>query len=341
MNEARGRLWLGAFTGFYKPEVGEELSRLDTPSLFLYSARSVILVISIQAAVIAGLLAAIAGHFRWIDFIAVLTGFVAAHMISNLSNDYFDFKHGRDTPASPRMRYTIHPFASGLLGHRTLLAGIAVLGAIGLAIMVYFIIHRGWVAAAFAAAGIATMFLYDAPETPLKSWGLGEFAVLVVWGPLMIGGGFTMITGQLSANSFLASIPYGLGVMTILVGKHIDQIPFDSRHDIRTLPVLIGAQRARMLNIVAIAAIYAVIAVPIVFGRLTPFAGIVLISLPEAARAIKRLSRAAPTNAPDGYIGWPLWFHRTCLEHNRLFGWAYITGLAAAVAWAYFHSSGR
>jgi 1,4-dihydroxy-2-naphthoate octaprenyltransferase len=32
---------------------------------------------------------------------------------------------------------------------------------------------------------------------------------------------------------------------------------------------------------------------------------------------------------PDGYTGWPLWYHRACLEHDRMFGWAYIGGLAA------------
>ena len=33
-----------------------------------------------------------------------------------------------------------------------------------------------------------------------------------------------------------------------------------------------------------------------------------------------------------GYVGWPLWYHRVCLEHNRLFGWSYILGLAAGAA---------
>ena len=35
---------------------------------------------------------------------------------------------------------------------------------------------------------------------------------------------------------------------------------------------------------------------------------------------------------PAGYVGWPLWFHRACLVHNRRFGWLYIAGLAAGAA---------
>lgn len=323
---------MGAFTGFYKPSAQEPIS-LDAVSRFLYAARSVILVISAQSAIIAGLLAAAVGRFRWASFVGVLIGFVVAHMISNLSNDYFGFKRGHDTPDSPRMRYTVHPLASGVLEKRTLFTGLVILVLVGITITTFFVIERGWLAVGFAAAGISLLFLYDAAPTPLKSIGLGEIAVLLVWGPLMIGGGFAMITGQLSADVFFASVPYGLGVMTILNGKHIDQISFDSGRHIRTLPVLIGESAARVMNIIALIAIYAVVAILIAAGRLTIFAAVILIALPQAVRAIRVMSRERPAAAPVGYVGWPLWYHRACLEHNRVFGWAYIGGLAAAAIW--------
>jgi 1,4-dihydroxy-2-naphthoate octaprenyltransferase len=332
MNALKPKLWWGALTGFYKPGA-QEIPSPDRVALFLYSARSVILVISAQAAIIAGLLAADVGHFAWANFIAVLVGFVVAHMISNLSNDYFGFTRGHDTPDSPRMRYTVHPLASGVLDRRTLLTGLALLAVIGLAITAYFILERGWMAAAFAVAGVSLLFWYDAAPTPLKSIGLGEFAVLLVWGPLMVGGGFAMISGQLSADAMFASLPYGLGVMTILMGKHIDQMDFDARRDIRTLPVLIGERAARALNVGAIYAIYGIVIVLIGFGRLTPFAAAIVIAVPRAAHAIKIMKRPRPAAPPSGYVGWPLWYHRACLEHNRVLGWSYIGGLAAGVLW--------
>jgi 1,4-dihydroxy-2-naphthoate octaprenyltransferase len=325
---SKPRLWAGAFTGFYRPGV-EEFTDLDVVSRFLYAARSVILVISAQAAIIAGLLAANAGRFAWPEFLGVLIGFVVAHMISNLSNDYFGFKRGHDTPDSPRMRYTIHPLASGVLDTRTLVTGLAILGAAGVAIMLAFIAERGVVAAAFAGAGVALLFLYDAAPVPLKSVGLGELATFLVWGPLMIGGGYAMITGELGAGAFAASIPYGLGVMSILTGKHIDQMGFDSGRGIRTLPVVIGERAARILVIAAILAMYAIVAALIALGALTPFAAVVVVAAPRALRALAVMGRPRPAAPPEGYVGWPLWFHRACLGHNRLFGWAYIGGLAA------------
>ena len=329
MNRTRAGLWVGAFTGFYRPGV-EEVRGLDAVSKFLYAARSVILVISAQAAVIAGLLAAADGRFQWMPFIGVLVGFVTAHMISNLSNDYFGFIRGHDRPDSPRMRYTVHPLASGVLETRTLVTGLVILAVIGIGIAAAFVIESGWLAAAFAGAGTAILFLYDAAPTPLKSIGLGELAVAVVWGPLMVGGGYAMIAGHVSADVFYASIPYGLGVMSILVGKHIDQTDFDSRHGIRTLPVLLGNRSARTLNVVTIALMYALIAVLIARGHLTPWAAVTAIGLLRAARAISVMSRPRPPGPPLGYVGWPLWYHRVCLDHNRLFGWLYISGLAAS-----------
>jgi len=332
MTAWRLALWWGAFTGFYKPGV-QDIYSLDRVSLFLYAARSVILVISAQAAIIAGLLAAGASRFEWGNFIGVLVGFVVAHMISNLSNDYFGFTHGYDTPDSPRMRYTVHPISSGLLDRNTLLVGLTLLAAVGLGITGYFVHERGWLAAIIAVAGVSLLLLYDAGPAPLKTIGLGEFAVLVVWGPLMIGGGYAMITGELSVNVMLASLPYGLGVMTILMGKHIDQMDFDSGRNIQTLPVLIGESAARSLNISAVCAMYAIVAIVIVFGRLTPFAAVVVVAAPRAVLAVKRMGRPRPAAPPEGYVGWPLWYHRVCLEHNRMFGWTYIAGLAAGALW--------
>ena len=323
---------MGAFAGFYRPGV-EEVRGLDAVSRFLYSARSVILVISAQAAIIAGLLAAAQRRFDALSFVLVLLGLVVAHMISNLSNDYFGFRRGHDIPGSPRMRYTVHPLASGVLDSRTLIAGIALLAVVGAAISAYFMAERGVLVAAFIAAGVALMFLYDAAPVPLKAIGLGEIAVFLVWGPLMIGGGYAAITGSVSPEVLCAAIPYGLGVMSILTGKHIDQRSFDASVGNRTLPVLLGERTARMFNIATVAAAYATIGALVLSGRLTPFAAVVLLALPRAAHAISIMSRPAPEAPPPGYIGWPLWYHRVCLQHNRLFGWLYILGLAGGAVW--------
>ena len=324
--------WAGAFTGFY-PAQASDLTELDPVTRFLYSARSVILVISAQAAAIAGLLAATDRRFETGPFLLVLLGFVVLHAISNLSNDYFGYRRGHDTAESPRRRYTLHPIASGAVSARLLGTGLVVLSAIAVGIASYFVALRGWGAAAFAVGGAVLLYAYDAAPRALKELGLGEVAAFVVWGPLMVGGGYYVITGHLSGDVFLASVPYGLGVASILIGKHIDQRAFDTSQQQRTLPVVLGERRARRFNQVVVAGMYVVIAVAIAVGALTPFAAVVLVAAPRAVRALRVMARPAPSSPPPGYVGWPLWYHRVCLVHNRAFGWLLLAGLAIGAIW--------
>ncbi|HUX33101.1 MAG TPA: prenyltransferase [Gemmatimonadaceae bacterium] len=325
------REWARAFTGFYPP-LADDLVHLDPVARFLYAARSVILVISFQAALLAGLLALTDRQLSAVPFALVLVGYVVLHMISNLSNDYFGARRGHDTDDSPRRRYTVHPLLSGAVSARLLVTGLLALAAIAVAIGVYFIALRGRDAALLVAAGALLLWAYDAAPRALKELGLGELAAFVVWGPLMVAGGYYVITGRASNAALLASVPYGLGVMSILVGKHIDQRVFDAGKHQRTLPVVLGERRTRALNRASVVLMYVIIAAGVAMRLLTPFALLVVFALPRAVRAIRVMSAPAPNEPPAGYVGWPLWYHRVCLVHNRLFGWLYVAGLALGAA---------
>jgi 1,4-dihydroxy-2-naphthoate polyprenyltransferase len=150
----------------------------------------------------------------------------------------------------------------------------------------------------------------------------------VVWGLLMVAGGYYVLSGRFSGGALLASVPYGLGVMSILVGKHIDQRQFDASKHQRTLPVVLGEGRARALNRAAVIGMYLVVLAGILLGAITPFALLVLLAASRGIRAVRVMSAPAPAEPPAGYLGWPLWYHRVCLVHNRAFGWLYIIGLA-------------
>ncbi|MDT4920335.1 MAG: 1,4-dihydroxy-2-naphthoate polyprenyltransferase [Pseudonocardiales bacterium] len=324
--------WVGAFTGFY-PAQADEFGHLDPVTRFLYAARSVILVISAQSAIMAGLLAATDRRFEVLPFVLVFVGYVVLHAISNLSNDYFGYRRGHDTADSPRRRYTLHPIASGAVTPRLLAGGLLVLGVVASGIAAYFVALRGWPAVWLAVAGFVLLYAYDAAPRALKELGLGEVAAFVVWGPLMIGGGYYVVTGGWSGAAFAASVPAGLGVMSILVGKHIDQRGFDREHHQRTLPVVLGEGAARRLNQAAVAGMYLTSAVAVAAGALTPFVALVLLAAPRALRALRIMDSPAPAEPPAGYVGWPLWYHRVCLVHNRAFGWLFIAGLALGAIW--------
>src|ERR1700712_1563111 len=165
--------WVGAFTGFY-PAQASEFAHLDPVTRFLYASRSVILVISAQAAIIAGLLAVTDRRLGVLPFILLFLAYLVLHAVSNLSNDYFGYRRGHDTEDSPRRRYTLHPVASGAFTMRFLATGLLVMGVLAAAIGVYFIALRGWGAVALALIGALFLYAYDAAPRALKELGLGE-----------------------------------------------------------------------------------------------------------------------------------------------------------------------
>jgi 1,4-dihydroxy-2-naphthoate octaprenyltransferase len=89
-----------------------------------------------------------------------------------------------------------------------------------------------------------------------------------------------------------------------------------------------GEHGARVLNRVAVVVMYVGTIVAIVWGALTPLALVAFAAWPRARRALRVMAAPAPDAPPAGYVGWPLWYHRVCLVHNRAFGWLYIAGLA-------------
>jgi 1,4-dihydroxy-2-naphthoate octaprenyltransferase len=121
--------------------------------------------------------------------------------------------------------------------------------------------------------------------------------------------------------------------MSILVGKHIDQRSFDISQSQHTLPVLLGESGARTLNRASVILMYVITAVAVGVGALSPFVAVVLLAAPRALRALRVMSAPAPAAPPAGYVGWPLWYHRVCLVHNRAFGWLFIIGAAVGAIW--------
>jgi 1,4-dihydroxy-2-naphthoate polyprenyltransferase len=97
--------------------------------------------------------------------------------------------------------------------------------------------------------------------------------------------------------------------------------------------VLLGERDARLLNRLVVAGMYLLTVVGILAGALSPLTALVLTAAPRAVRAWRVMASPAPSEPPAGYVGWPLWYHRVCLVHNRLFGWVFILGVALGAIW--------
>ncbi len=208
------------------------------------------------SAVIGGLLAARDGVFDAPLLILVALGLVLAHTGSNLVNDYWDYQHGIDTPDSPRANYSPHPLVSEGNYFRQFVAVTLLILAAATAIGVYLVVAAGPGVLIFALTGAALLMFYSGGPFPLKYIGLGEIAVFFIWGPLMIGGTYYVMAEELPTWVLLASAPYGLGVTSVLFGKHLDKLDFDKSKGIRTMPIVLGESLARRVTMVICVLMY-------------------------------------------------------------------------------------
>jgi 1,4-dihydroxy-2-naphthoate polyprenyltransferase len=306
--------------------------RVDPVSRWLVLTRASVLPMTITVAAIAGLLAAFADeHVRWWLFALAATGLVFAHVANNLMNDLFDLEVGVDSDTYPRALYAPHPVLSGMISRRGLLAAVLAVNAVDLAILVVLGVARGWPVVAFALAGFLLSVAYTAPPLRLKKHGLGEPTVLVVWGPLMVGGTYYAATGNLPAEVVIASLPYALLCTAVLMGKHIDKIPWDARDGTHTLPVILGERAARVVTQAMMVSFYVLVALLVGLGTLPIAALIVVLALPKLVTIWAPFSRPKPAEPPEGFPIWPLWYAALAFVHTRRAGGLLVLGLIVGV----------
>lgn len=305
---------------------GDEWKGLDIVSRWLIAARAGVLVITAIPCAIVALLAGTAGEFDPLVWGLMTVGLLLAHATNNLLNDMVDYAKGVDRDNYFRAQYGAHPLEHGLLTMRQMVVYAAITGAVALAAGGWLTYLRGSEVLALFAAGAFFVLFYT---FPLKYFGLGEIAVLVVWGPLMIGGGYYTVTQSWDWNVVVAGMPYALGATTVIFGKHIDKLESDREKRIRTLPVLIGERLGRNSVLAMFVLQYAFVAYLVATTYFTPVVLVVILAWPMLRNAFKVYRAPRPAERPAWYPrgAWPLWFVSFAFQHNRRFGMLYVTGL--------------
>jgi 1,4-dihydroxy-2-naphthoate octaprenyltransferase len=288
---------------------------------------------TITSAAIGGLLAFRAENASVLCFLLALVGLVLAHAANNMINDYFDLEGGVDSAEYVRAQYAPHPVLSGLISKTGLLLAIAVVNLLDLGILLFLSDLRGWPAAAFALAGLFVSVFYVAPPIQLKHRGLGEPGVFLVWGPLMIGGTYYVTTGSFPWWVLVASLPYAILVTTVLMGKHVDKFEADSAKGIRTLPVILGRERALFLTQELLVSFFVFVTTLVLTGTLGVWTLGVFLAVPKLVQVLKVYNQPKPAAAPPGYPIWPLWYVVWAFGLTRRAGALFVLGLALDALW--------
>ena len=303
-----------------------EWDALDVISKWLISTRAAVLVMTFISAALAGLFAWRDGSFSFLPWVALTLGLILAHASNNIFNDYTDFVRGVDKDNYYRNIYGAQPVASGLMTKQQHLTYFAVTALVALALGLYLVFYTGFSTITWSLMGLGAFFLLFY-TWPLKGLALGELAVLIVWGPLMIGGGHYVLTQNWNWFVAIASLPYVLGVTTVIFGKHIDKLDMDRRKGIHTLPVVLGEKASRYAVLAMMVAPYILTVYLIAAKFFTPVLLIVFLALPAFLKIYPIFLQPKPVTRPEGSRGWPLYFVGYAFYNNRKFGSLFMLGL--------------
>ncbi|MEW6569123.1 MAG: prenyltransferase [Chloroflexota bacterium] len=302
--------------------------RMDSVSRWLIITRAAVFTMTLTSGLIGGLLAAarVPGP-DWLNFALALVGLVIAHAANNMTNDFFDLRGGIDTQEYARAQYAPHPVLGGLVSEKGLLRGILLCNLADAVILAVLFLRSGWPVLVFAVLGLFISVFYVAPPLRLKHHGLGEPAVFLVWGPLMIGGTYYVTAGHRpDAGVWLACVPYALVVTTVLIGKHIDKWEADRAKGIHTLPVLLGERSSLGLNMALMVSFYLVVLALVLTRTLGPWVLLVVLALPRLVRVLQVYLKPRPAEPPENYPVWPLWYVSAAFYHNKRAGTLFVLG---------------
>lgn len=181
-----------------------------------------------------------------LPFMSILLLIICVLMQSSVNafNDYFDFVKGLDTKDdnveesdSVLVYNNVNPkcalyLAIGMLASAFLL-GILV------------IYRSGFIPLIIAAIGALAVVFYSAGKRSISSLPLGEIVSGFVMGELIPLATYYVITGNLDLLVLLWSIPYLNGIGMIMATNNICDIEKDEASGRKTLPTIIGREKAR------------------------------------------------------------------------------------------------
>jgi 1,4-dihydroxy-2-naphthoate octaprenyltransferase len=243
------------------------------------------------------LIAAESGPISWLWFIITAIGITFFHAGANVINDYFDSKYEIDKPDSPTAKYRPQPIISGMFTPRQVLTEAIVLFAITAIIGIVITYMRSGQVFWIGVVGLLTAIFYTAGPVKFKYRALGEIAVFLMWGPLMVEGAYAVQRQSLSLKPFLVSIPFGILVALVLFANNMRDIAYDSRQNVKTLGIVMGLKNSFLIFAGMILAAYIYVFGMIVLGMMSLWGLIIFLSVPKAWSLLKTFQHKIPDMA--------------------------------------------
>jgi 1,4-dihydroxy-2-naphthoate polyprenyltransferase len=208
------------------------------------------------------------GEFAPYPFLAMFFGSLLIQAATNMFNEYYDEQRGLDVAGTVGIAGSI---VQGRMHARAVLLGALLCYTVALFCGIYLVAVGGWPILALGSLCALGGYLYSAGPRPVAYTPLGEAAVFVFMGVLIVVIAYAVQDpGSFPPRVPLAALPIGGPVAAILLANNIRDMNSDRRGGRRTLPIVLGREvgvlvyRALLLEAyVAAAALMALRLVPL------------------------------------------------------------------------------
>jgi 1,4-dihydroxy-2-naphthoate polyprenyltransferase len=265
--------------------------KLSRGWLFLRATRLPFLSATVIPVGLGTAIAGLNGAWHWWVFLLTLLGACFVHLGLNIANDVFDTMSGADQANTTPTQFSggSRVIMYGLLSLKQMAAMSAAfyLGAIVIGLILA--ATRGWGLLWIGVAGVAISIAYTAPPFRLVHRGLGEIAVAIGFGPLMVLGAQFVQEQRVTAEAGYASIPVAILIALVLYENEIPDRPGDASAGKRTLPVRWSKEAVLTGYALAVTAAFGLIAGGAISGLMARPTIIALVTIPLALKVYRGL----------------------------------------------------
>lgn len=253
------------------------------------AARAPFLVVSLLPALLGGVIAARYGPIHAGILIACVLGVVMAHSAADFIDDYFDYKKGN--LGNKEEQFHDSPLIDQKVTLNQVLIAIIICLVISLIAGVYVFLQVGMPIVWMVLVGTFIVFFYTSPPVMLNYRGLGETAIFLAFGPMIVTGVFVALTGRFDWEPLLVSLVPGIFTMIVVLVSNTFDFQDDVKSGKRTFAVRFGqASAVRLMAVTSVIAFLAII-VGVLAGIIPAWTLLVLLTIPLAYGTVKFTSR--------------------------------------------------
>ncbi|MDF2879799.1 MAG: 1,4-dihydroxy-2-naphthoate prenyltransferase [Clostridiaceae bacterium] len=182
------------------------------------------------------------GSFKIVLFIAMLLASIALDGASTVFNNYFDYKKAKNTNGylynihNPIVYYNLNPLAAFIIG----VSFIGIAALLGL----YILFSTSPFLLIIGGISIIIAYTYSGGPYPISYTPLSELISGIFEGTIVFSISFFIQSQHFTLNTFLLSMPVALSISNIMMANNICDVDEDGKNGRKTLPILLGANKA-------------------------------------------------------------------------------------------------